>query len=121
MEVFIVNEQKVCADFCHQNRNCRYARIVEENGQYPVSTFKAKGKNGYPDPTTMHDVETRIETTCLCVYCTHPSYPEEKFIGSVEPYFPCPVPSDCPLQIQCESATCKKLTLLERLKIFFIK
>ena len=122
MEVFILSEQwKVCADFCHGNRNCHYAKIVEENGEYQVITFQAKERNGNPDLTTMHNVKTRVDTTCLCVYCTHPNYPEEKFIGSVEPYFPCPVPSDCPLQKQCESATDKKPTLLERVKSFFIK
>lgn len=114
-------QQKVCADFCYENRNCHYSKIVEEPGEYPVITFQAKEKNGTPDLTTMHNVKTRVDTTCWCVYCTHPSYPKEKFIGSAEPYFPCHVPSDCPLQKQYESATSKNPTFLERIKSFFIK
>ena len=122
MEVSIVNKQQtICADFCYEDRNCSYAKVVEEHGEYPVITFQAKEKNGSPDLTTAYNVKRRVDTTCWCVYCTHPSYSKEKFIGSVEPYFPCKIPSDCPLQKQCESATNKKPSLLDRVKSFFVK
>lgn len=99
MEVFIVSKQrKVCADSCHPDRNCPHARIVEEHGEYPTVTFQATLKNGKPDLTTMHNVRRGVDTTCSCVYCTHPRYIKGEFIGSVEPYFPCPAPSNCPLQ-----------------------
>lgn len=116
-----MSEQRVCADFCHENRNCDYAKIVEENGKYPVVTFQAKVVDGSPDLTTMHNVKTRFDTTCYCVYCTHPSYPAAKFVGAVEPYFPCPVPKHCPLQKELQTVANKKSTILEKFKNFFIK
>lgn len=116
-----MNEQrKVCAEFLYEDRNCPHAKIVEENGEYPVITFQAKEKNGTLDPTTIHNVKTRVDTKCWCVYCTHPNHSKEKFIGSVEPYFSCYAPSDCP-ELQKSSETLKrKPSFWQSLKKFFI-
>ena len=118
MEVSIVyKERKICADFCHEEKNCPYVKVVEEHGEYLVTTFQAKEKGGILDLTTMHNVRTRVDTTSFCAYCTHPHYSEEKFIGSVEPYLACFAPSSCPkLQEHCETATTKKITLFQIIK-----
>ena len=114
-------QRKVCAESFYEGRNCRYAKIVEEKGEYPVITFQAKEKNGAPDFSTMHNVKTRVDTSCFCVYCTHPSYSKEKLIGNVEPYFSCYAPNDCPeLQKECETFT-RTPTIWERVKNFFKK
>ena len=117
-----MNEQrKICAESFYEDRNCRYAKVVEEKGEYPVITFQAKEKNGAPDFSTMHNVKTRVDTTCFCVYCTHPSHSKEKFIGSVEPYFSCYAPNDCP-ELQKERAVFTiKPSIWESVKHFFKK
>lgn len=90
-------QQKVCAKLFKGDQNCSYANVVEEVGEYPVITFQAEKKNGNPDLTTIHNVKSRVDTKCYCVYCTHPSNSDKKFVGSVEPYFPCYAPTDCPM------------------------
>lgn len=106
MEVSVMyQERKICADFCHKEKKCFYAKIVEEHGEYPVITFEADVKEEIPDLATMHNVKTRVDTTRFCVYCTHSHYSEEKFIGTVEPYFSCFAPNDCPeLSNKCKTA-----------------
>ena len=113
--------RKVCVDFCHEDRKCPYAKVVKENGEYPVITFQAKVKEGVPDVTTMHNLKSRVDTICFWVYCNHPSLSKEKFIGSVEPYFSCNAPGECPeLQKECKTHT-SKISLLGKLKNFFRK
>ncbi len=123
MEVSVVGEErKVCADFSHEERNCPYAKVVEEKGEYLAIIFQAKEKDGIPDLDTMYNVKERVDTTCLCVYCTHPYYSKEKIVGSVEPYFACHAPKDCPtLQKKCETAMSKKWTLLQKIFCFVKK
>lgn len=114
-----MNERKVCAESFYEERNCPYAKIVEETGEFPVITFTAKEINGVPDLARARNVKTRIDTSRFCVYCTHPSYSKEKLIGGLEPYFSCYAPSDCPELQKCKATD--KISLLKMIKNFFSK
>lgn len=116
-------KRKYCARFNHESENCGYAKVVEENGEYPVISFRAEVKEGRPDLNTIRDVNVRTESTVYCVYCTHPNCSGEKFVGTVEPYFDCLIPKDCPeLCKKSETSTRKsKTTIWEKMKRFFKK
>ena len=109
---------KVCADLSNQDR-CQFAKIVEEEGKYQTISFQAKTKNGFPDLSVISNVHTSFDTTCLCVYCIHPSYSKGKFIEGIEPYFPCTIPSDCPLN-NCSDEEVKE-SRFKRFRKLFIK
>lgn len=114
-------ERKVCAEFSHKDETCHYAKIVEKTGEYPVITFQAKERSGIPDLSTMHNVKTRVDTKCWCVFCTHPNLLKEMLIGSIEPYSYCYAPNNCPeLEKKSETST-SKVSLWEIVKNFFAK
>ena len=113
------NQRKVCAEFFHDDLNCQHVKVVQEHGYYPVTIFQAKVKDGLPDLSTMHNVRTRVDETCFCAYCTHPSLSVEKFVGSVEPYCTCYAPNDCPELQQKPKTSTSKLSLWEKAKKLF--
>lgn len=91
-----VEQRRICADLGNAP-NCSYAKVKTEKGEYPVVTFTAGTKEGTLelDSKTIRDVKFRVETTCWNVYCTHPEA-KRKYVGTVEPYFSCLAPADCP-------------------------
>ena len=108
-------ERKICSEGPYGKQACPYAKVVEEKGEFPSISYSVD-KDGKTS-----NVRTRVDTECWCVYCTHPSHEEEKFIGGVYPYISCDAPYDCPeLQNACEN-TCEKKTIWKRLKKFFFK
>lgn len=116
-----MNEQRrVCAELFNKDKNCCYAKIVEEKGEYPVITFQAKVKDGKLDINTIHNMKSRIDNHCYCVYCTHPSLNEERLVGSVEPYFAFYAPTNCPILQACETSQ-EKITLFKRVKNLFMR
>lgn len=119
----VEEKRKYCARFNHEDENCCYAKVVKEKGEYPVINFRADLKDGQPDLTTIRNVRVHTETIAYCVYCTHPNYAEEKFVGTVEPYFDCHVPNNCPeIHKKFETSTIKsKTTIWEKIKRFFKK
>lgn len=114
-------KREYCACFRHENENCGYAKVVEEKGEYPVICYQASMKDGIPDISTIRNVKVRTESTAICVYCTHPNRAEEKFVGTVEPYFDCPIPNDCPEVYKKTETSPQKTTIWEKLKKFFKK
>lgn len=99
-----------CADSPYGDRNCKYAKVVEEEGRFPVKLDIV-----YPDG---RENSCEFEVGCrYAAYCTHPKS-KELFLGTVEPYgIVCEVPSSCPLT-QKEK---QKETLLHRVKNVFGK
>lgn len=114
-------KRKYCARFNHENENCYYAKVVEENGEYPVINFQAELKDGQPDVTTIKNVREYTETTISCVYCTHPNNGGEKFIGTIEPYFDCLAPFSCPELHKKSEISKRKTTIWETIKRLFKK
>lgn len=108
--------RKFCADSPYGMENCPYAKVVEEEGNFPVTieieTIDPDGKK-----TTI--VKEENETCRWAVYCKHPRI-KKKLIGTVEPYGGyCYVPIDCPeLHSNSEVSICDRL---KRIKEAFFR
>lgn len=103
-----------CADSPYGDKNCPYANVVEETGEFPViiESFIIDAQGDYK----LIEKKQRIETQRYAVYCTHPMQ-KNRFVGIVEPYGGyCDVPIDCP-----EIRHISKITIWQKLKAFFIK
>ena len=107
-------ERKICADGPYSDKNCCYAKVIEEDGEFP-SVFYSVDENGKTS-----NVRMKVDKKAWCVYCTHPSCSTEKFIDTLEPYFSCYAPSDCPeLTEDNNCISKKKKSTWKRLKKFF--
>lgn len=87
--------REFCADSPYGKQNCPYARVVNEEGEYPVTIMYEETR---PDGVKEQVTRSRVDKTAWVVYCKHPNCPKQQPMGSVEPYGGiCRVPRDCPL------------------------
>lgn len=97
-----------CADSPYGEENCPYAKVVEEEGEFPVISYrKIISSDGQSECCTMK----YNETFRYAVYCTHPEM-NYHLVGTVEPYGgECFIPTYCP-----EVNEDTKTPLLRRIK-----
>lgn len=90
--VVTMNElRRFCADSPYGKENCPYAKVVEEEGKFPVTIESVMtDANG----SKKYKTENCVENFRYAVYCT---CQDNKFVGTVEPYGGiCNIPNDCP-------------------------
>lgn len=110
------NMRIFCADSPYGKDNCPYAKVVEEEGNFPVISEESVIDD---DGNMTYTTKEYVNKYRFAVYCTYPKG-NKKLVGTVEPYGGiCRVPKDCPENFSEMTEKSSKFTIWQRIKAFF--